>query len=208
MCDVCRFCPLFGKERLVSLHFTDYNTAGDEQLAFLIQQDDQRAFAEILSRYRGLILNKVSKLSRSGLDMDDLVQECSLGLLDAAKGYDTRRGASLRTFASICIDNRLRSVIRRSASERNRPMNDYVELTDEVRSDDSTANPETMLLIREDAAEQHKYIEKILSKSEYAVFTKYIAGLSYEEIAAELGISVKSVDNALTRMRRKLRGAQ
>lgn len=193
---------------MISLHITDYNTVGDEQLAFLIQQDDQRAFAEILSRYRGLILGKVSKLSRSGLDMDDLVQECSLGLLDAAKFYDTRRGASLRTFASFCIDNRLRSVIRRNESEKNRPMNDYVELTEEVRSDDSLANPETMLLIREDAAEQHKYIENILSKSEYAVFTRYIAGLSYEEIAAELGISVKSVDNALTRMRRKLRGAQ
>lgn len=189
------------------MFFGDYGDAADEKLAELARNNDQRAFSEILGRYRAIMINKVQRLTVAGMDNDDLMQECALGLLDAVMCYSESKGASLKTFASVCIDNRLRSVIRRISSEKNRVLNECVDLTEEVVSDDSDTNPETMMLLQENANEQTQYIESILSKREYMVFVRFMSGMSYNETAADIGISVKAVDNALSRARVKLKQA-
>ena len=190
------------------MFFGDYSNATDEKLAELAGNNDQRAFSEILERYRPLIMSKVIRHVPAGMESDDLMQECALALLDAVMCYSDEKGAALKTFAGVCIDNRIKSVLRQSLSEKNRLMYECVDLTDEVRSDDLSANPETMLLLREDVDEQTRFLEKNLSGREYGVFVRFMSGMSYEEISSEMKISEKAVDNALSRARKKLRRTQ
>lgn len=189
------------------LYETEYVSFSDEALAALAAEKDQTAFSVLLERYNRLMLSKVSTIAPRGLDTADLMQECALGLLDAVRGFSANGGAAFRTFASVCIDNRLKSVLRKSARIKNRLMTDYVELSDATESEDLSANPELQMLVREGVDELRHYMSVLLSDTEQKVFSLYLQGNTYDHIAKAVGISSKSVDNALQRVRRKLKSA-
>ncbi len=185
----------------------------DEELAALAAQEPQ-AFSELLGRYYRIILYKVANVKACGMDADDLMQEASLGLYSAVRGYSDRESASFRTYAGVCIDNRLRSAIRNSARDKNKPLSHYMELSDYYRQEDAFSaadagtDPEATVLIDESVAELRQRLRELLSEKEYQVFTQYhLNDCSYEDIAKCLGMDAKAVDNALQRVRRKLKNA-
>ncbi len=187
-----------------------YLGVSDEELAALSAREPQ-AFPELLSRYYHIILYKVAHVKACGMDADDLMQEASLGLFSAARSFSAGQAASFRTYAGVCIDNRLRSAVRNSAREKNRPLSQYMELSDYYRQEDTAdagADPEALVLIDESVAELKQRLRELLSEREYQVFTQYhMHDCSYEEIAGCLGMDAKAVDNALQRVRRKLKKA-
>ena len=187
----------------------DYPTASDEALAAAVREHgDQRAFDELLGRFRPFILGKIAGLRDLGQEPDDLAQICSIALHESAKYYDASKGASFRTFAGVCINHRLCSAVRRAKSQKNLLLDESVELTEDIRADESCFDPEYILSEREAEKQQEKFIRDILSDREYNVFMRYLSGMTYEEISKELDISVKSVDNSLSRARGKLRNAK
>ncbi len=145
-----------------------------------------------------------------GGDTEDLIQEGMIGLLSAIREYDPDKGASFKTFANICIHNRIQSAVRSASQKKHRPLNDCVPF-DDVLSDESKSlgtrfshpSPEEQVLARETQQEFSTY-PRYLSKFENSVAERYLAGSSYQEIAASLDCPIKSVDNAIQRIRRKL----
>ena len=190
-----------------------YRGVSDDELAALAAHE-QQAFPELLNRYYRIILYKVAHVKACGMDADDLMQEASLGLYSAVRSFSAKENASFRTYAGVCIDNRLRSAIRNSARDKNKPLSHYMELSDYYKQEDAFSaadagtDPEAMVLIDESVAELRQRLMELLSEKEYQVFTQYhLHDCSYEDIAECLGMDTKAVDNALQRVRRKLKSA-
>ena len=168
---------------------------------------DSEAYAELLNRFADMMLAKIAGTTYSGIDADDLMQECSIGLLDAARDYEPDRGASFATFASVCVGNRILDTLRSAAARKNRPNEPIDEIDERELSSvpGALSDPEARFIIEESVGELRSQIGQRLTRTENAVFFDYFNGYSYEQISARQGISVKSVDNALQRARRKLK---
>ena len=146
-----------------------------------------------------------------GGDSEDLIQEGMIGLLSAIREYDAEKGATFKTYAETCINNRIRSAVRSAKRMKNMPLNDGVSLED-VLSDESQSlganyyerSPEEQVLARETEKEFISAYSRCLSKLEAEILRLYLDGLSYEEMASVSGRDVKAVDNAVQRIRRKL----
>lgn len=160
---------------------------------------------QLVYRYTRIIRMKAAKLGRSGktngsgAESDDLTQEGFLGLISAVRTYREERG-KFSAYADVCIENRMKSAVIKAgagyAAER-----DY-DFT--LISDDGTPTEESVIL-KEQNAELFRKLENLLSEREFEVLRLYLAGFRYKEIAARLSLSVKAVDNSLSRLRRKLK---
>lgn len=180
---------------------------GDSQdltLALKVREGDNDAFLEISEKYKGLILSVANKYSASGFDKNDFYQEGLLGLLSACKAFDPERKVSFRNFALTCINRRFLSVVRKSSAKGAIPGDSIVPFEGLELSDENTSNPENLLLERERAEDFEKKLRDTLSDRELSVLRLYLQGLSYQDISKNLGVSVKSVDNALQRIRKKV----
>lgn len=185
---------------------SDYGALRDEQLACLYSNGEQEAFAELAVRYMSVIRNKASELESHGADADDLFQEGLIALDMAAVSFREDKGASFRTYAGTCIRNRLISAIRSQNSGKNRINNTALSLEEQLDAAASPdTEPESVFMSVESLGELWASIEQSLSSVELSVLRRYLEGDSYEKIASELGITVKSCDNAMQRVRRKLR---
>ena len=182
----------------------------DETLVSLCK-DQPRAFEILSERYR----NTVAALSRSfagtPADREDYAQEGLLGLLAAVSAYQQGRGASFRTYAVICIRNRMRNVFEKEHSASAAGSSQAALSLDDPENDagelltDGADTPEQIFLEKERISELYAKLSDVLSKQEREIFWRSVSGLSYEQIADRMQISVKSVDNAMQRARRKLR---
>lgn len=160
-----------------------------------------------IESYLPLVYRRVNAFRRCGVEPDDLFQEGIIGLLSAIRSYRPKHGASFETFAYLCITNRLRSAILAAkraghavsydAWQEERP------LSEEPQAD---ADPQEIVAGREEMARWRQKVLERLSDFEQQAIGLYISGYSYEEIASMLHHTVKAVDNALQRARRKLRG--
>ncbi|MBR6100865.1 MAG: sigma-70 family RNA polymerase sigma factor [Ruminococcus sp.] len=169
----------------------------NEDLISLCREDDRSALSELIVRFAPSVRKRAE--SFAGTAHDDLMQEGFLALLDAVRNYSPDRGASFATFASACIRNRMINVSKRIGL-------DHDELPDELDiPDDPSEIPENILMENEGLKELYHKIEGTLSSLEMKVMRYYVAGHSYRCIAEQLGIEEKSVDNAVQRMRHKLR---
>lgn len=177
----------------------DYSQMTDEQLAGSIAgAESGEAVGEIVSRYTGLVLALAGKYSGSA-DYEELVSDGLDALIVSLPKYSPDRG-SFSAFASVCIANRMKNTVQR-ASRR-------VERLSELANEDIPDNaptPEEMVIIQENAAEITERMKALLSPMELRCIEGVILGMPYSEIAAKLSISVKSVDNAVTRARTKLK---
>ncbi len=189
-------------------HFKEMEEYSDEQLAGLVNGNNSNAFVELAARYLSLIKGKAARYRSSMLDTDDLYQEGLMGLLNAARSYDAKSGTSFRTYACVCIQNRLIMAYRAVASQKNLPMNNFVSLSDDDTAMDvvdCSANPETVLIDNENLQQIRQYLEQSLSELEQKVLVLFLGGSCYSEIAEKLGITSKAADNALQRVRLKLK---
>ena len=149
-----------------------------------------------------------------GGDSEDLVQEGMVGLLAAIREYDPERKVSFRAYAEVCIRNRLLSAVKAASRDKHTPLNSYVPLdpalfdgtdSDERRTvDQRQGNPEALFIHQEDMQERMNRIYSQLSPLETRILRLYLSGLSYSEIASKCNRPLKSVDNAVQRIRRKI----
>ena len=177
----------------------------DEALAKLAQSGNETAASVILDRYRSFVKGIASNYFGASLETDDIVQEGMIALLSAVYSFSQEKNAVFKTFAGVCINNRLKTVVKSNAGLKHAPLNTYVPLDDVELC--SEADPEQMFISEEDARSLMLFIKKHLSELENEVLSFYILGLDYRSIAKKCEISEKAVNNAMQRIRAKLKKA-
>lgn len=182
-------------------------TVKTDSVLALAQQGDNAAFNLIALEYESIIAAKASLAHTKGVDFEDLLQEGYMALFNAVKTYSPEAGATFKTYAAVCIGNRIASVARNHGSSKNRALHDYSELADDEMAADSYYEPEFAVFARDRLNTIHQHMALLLSDTENSVLMHYLSGKSYAEISEELGMTEKSVDNALQRARRKLKTA-
>lgn len=183
-------------------YLNDFTSKTNEELAVLAKSDKYAA-AVLISRFYKIVSVKAAMYANSAAESDDLRQEGLLSLLLAIGSFDVTRGTKFATFAEICIQNKMKTVVARS-SKKSLNSESINELSDsEIISDEKT--PESIYLYKEFISELWKSISESLTKMELQAFRLHVRGLNYSAAAERLGISEKSVDNAVQRARKKIR---
>lgn len=182
----------------------------DEQLALLAQQGNSNAELELFNKYRSLI-NKCSRgYFLIGGDIEDLVQEGMIGLYKAIKNYSADKAATFSTFASLCIRRQIQSAVRNASAKKNKALASAVPIMDEDSDDTGVyliadgESPDSILIHRQTSQAIFEELKKLLSPLEYDVLKYYLSGLSYQQIASKTKQTKKSIDNALSRIKKKL----
>lgn len=184
----------------------------DEALCRLVAAGDNNAEECLASRYSRLVRACARPYFLAGGDSEDLLQEGMIGLLSAIRGFDSDREASFQTYAEVCVRNRLRSAVRAAEREKHEPLNSSVSLENPLYDEipqpyqdryPLSESPEEMLIGKEEWMGRLVALRALLSGFERTVLELYLDGLSYAEIAAQTGKLLKSVDNAVQRIRRK-----
>lgn len=204
------------QEQNVYFSTNKYNNLSDEDVIKLIKQGDNQALSYLLERYKELVNIKVGKYYIVGAEREDTVQEGMIGLFKAIKCFDTQKQNSFKTFANICIERQLITAIKTSNRQKHMPLNSYLSLNnsayDNEDNDEELINtfdsktiedPLDTLMKKEYYEQIESTIDKTLSGFEKQVLNRYIKGESYVDIAAKLDAPVKSVDNAIQRIRKK-----
>ena len=184
----------------------------DEQLCSMASAGDTEAEALLVTRYYAVVRACARPLFLAGGDGEDLIQEGMFGLIQAIREYRAEKAASFRTYAEVCIRNRLYSALRAAARDKHAPLNQSVSLdhpffdSNSYTSgafDESHTDPELLIADRDYVESVLESTAKQLSEFEAKILEYYLDGLSCQEIAAIVGKSPKSVDNAVQRVRRK-----
>lgn len=204
------------QEQNVYFSTNKYNNLSDEDVIKLIKQGDNQALSYLLERYKELVNIKVGKYYIVGAEREDTVQEGMIGLFKAIKCFDAQKQNSFKTFANICIERQLITAIKTSNRQKHMPLNSYLSLNnsayDNEDNDEELINtfdsktiedPLDTLMKKEYYEQIESTIDKTLSGFEKQVLNRYIKGESYVDIAAKLDAPVKSVDNAIQRIRKK-----
>ena len=185
----------------------------DEALCALAREGDRVAEEALVTRYHRLVRTCARPYFLAGGDSEDLTQEGMVGLIHAVREYDASKAATFRTYAEICIRNRLYSVLRAAAREKHQVLNQSISLdTPDFDSNSLSSgsthleqrNPEDDVIDRERTAALLSGVRKQLSEFEAKILEYYLDGLSCREIAETVGKPPKSVDNAVQRVRRKV----
>lgn len=176
-----------------------------ERLLPMIRRGSNAAFLRLSELYAPLLESEVARYaaSLSPADLDDLRQSASVSLYRAALAFHGDRGVTFGLFAKICIVNGIADSLRYIRGKGTTLSMD--DLAEHERPDDGEPNPQNLLLDKEQVWETRRQIREMLSPLEYEIFEMYISGFSYAEIASRIGKSQKSVDNALCRIKKKLR---
>lgn len=181
----------------------ELSSLDDNFLVELSRGDDRvlgrQAVSELVSRYLGLVRKKACAFAHGYAEPEDLAQEGFLAFLNAINSFDTGRGTRFSSFAEVCVTNGVKNAARRLGAGNESFGND----PEESGSDGFT--PESIWFEKESIKSIYSGISSVLSKKEWDIFRLYLGGLSYREIAERLDIPVKSVDNAVFRVRKKLK---
>ena len=183
----------------------------DETLAQRAKNGDDEALADLIERYTPLVCMRARAYARGVMDVDDVYQEGMIALLKAVRNYREDTAGSFRTFAAVCVNNKMLSAVTAHMRDKNAPMRSYLSLSGREIPEDLLAavspetDPEKLVIASEESAARNRRIENLLSPFERQVLRLYLSSYSYEEMSGQLGSSTKAVDNALQRVRRKLR---
>ena len=193
-----------------------YSDLTDEQIISQIKEGDEHALSFLIEKYKDLVNSKVGKYFIIGAERDDIIQEGMIGLYKAIKGFDSCKQNTFKTFANICIERQLITAIKSSNRQKHMPLNSYLSLNTaaydndgdgteliETFEVDTIEDPLETITKREYFDEIQKTMHKFLSKFEENVLERYMQGESYEVIAKKLDTPIKSVDNAIQRIRKK-----
>ena len=180
------------------------NEYSDEELCALVADGCREAEEELVKRYLRPVRVCARPYFLAGGDSEDLIQEAMFGLLKAIREFDPGRDARFKTFAEVCIRNRIRSAVTNAARSKHAPLNDSVPFESPMLG--VGASPEEQYISREEETELLTCLEQQLSPLEHRVLDFFLLGLSYQEISEQVGRPIKSVDNAVQRVRRKVAG--
>ncbi|HEX2049252.1 MAG TPA: RNA polymerase sporulation sigma factor SigH [Actinomycetota bacterium] len=187
----------------------------DEELVAQVRAGDDSAIGVLLERYRHYARAKARSYFLVGADREDIVQEGMIGLFKAIRDFEPAHNTAFRAFAELCITRQIITAIKSATRQKHAPLNSYVSLSrpaggdDERPLDESLAagvasDPVELVISAEEIADIRASLARVLSELETEVLTLYMDGKSYQEIAETLGRHVKSIDNALQRIKRKL----
>lgn len=186
-----------------------YEKMTDEQLIATLRKGESEIMDFIMEKYKYLVRKKAKAMFLLGGENDDLIQEGMIGLFKAVQDYRPDREASFQTFASLCIERQLYSAVKNSTRQKHIPLNSYVSLSEEAETGSLeglwSENPEALIIDRENTGSLEKQISQTLSPMENKVLDYYLKGYSYVQIAELMNKQSKSIDNALQRIRGKIR---
>ena len=194
-----------------------YGNLTDEQIISQIKEGDEQALSFLLEKYKDLVNSKVGKYFIIGAEKEDIIQEGMIGLYKAIKSFDSCKQNTFKTFANICIERQLITAIKSSNRQKHMPLNSYLSLNTtaydnddddgteliETFEVDTIEDPLDTIMKKEYFNEIQNTMHKSLSKFEEQVLERYMQGESYEIIAKKLDAPVKSIDNAIQRIRKK-----
>ncbi|NLA57976.1 MAG: RNA polymerase sporulation sigma factor SigH [Firmicutes bacterium] len=188
----------------------------DEQLVGLVREGDELALEYMINKYKNFVRAKARSYFLIGADREDIIQEGMIGLYKAIRDFRSDKLASFRAFAELCITRQIITAIKTATRQKHIPLNSYVSLNKPIYDEESdrtlldvlsgnkVTDPEELVISREEFIHIEQKMGEFLSELEWKVLMYYLEGKSYQEIADSLGRHVKSVDNALQRVKRKL----
>ena len=195
---------------------SDYSSMSDEDIVALCRNGDNVAEEYLLNKYKNFVRSKARSYFLIGADHEDIVQEGMIGLYKAIRDFRPDKLSSFRAFAELCITRQIITAIKTATRQKHIPLNSYVSLNKPLYDEESdrtlldviiegrATNPEELIIGQEDLSSINHKIDEVLSGLEQEVLRAYLDGKSYQEIADNLGRHVKSIDNALQRVKRKL----
>lgn len=207
-----KICP---EGSLIALR--DYDEDSDEQICQWARKGDSGAVEYLMKKYEYLVDWKARSYFFHGADHEDVVQEGRIGLFKAVRDYRSSRLCSFRSFAILCITRQIITGVKTATRKKHTPLNSYASLNANVFDEDQSStlldvmtssraeDPLDLYIIKDDTENIKRVMREVLSDLEYAALQGYIEGKSYERIAEELGKHSKVIDNALYRVKLKLR---
>jgi RNA polymerase sporulation-specific sigma factor len=193
-----------------------YQELPDEDLVESAKGGDDHATEYLIGKYRNFVRVKAKAYFLIGADREDIIQEGMIGLYKAIRDFRADKLSSFRAFAELCITRQIITAIKTATRQKHIPLNSYISLNKPIYDEDSdrtlldvissikVSDPEELVINQEASATMRERIRKNLSELECKVLTAYLEGKSYQEMANELNRHVKSIDNALQRVKRKL----
>ena len=197
----------------------EYRQYSDEELIVRLRDGESGITEYLMNKYKNLVRSKAKSMYILGADNDDLIQEGMIGLFKALRDYDSGRDASFLTFADLCVSRQMYTAVQASRRQKHMPLNTYISLYGNVNTNwegeqeelvnvlitQAGQSPEEVLIDRENVIQLEKAIDQELSSFEKQVLDLYLTGMGYQQIAKVLGRDEKSTDNALQRIKTKLK---
>lgn len=195
---------------------SQYNQVADEQLLSQIKSGDGVALDQLINKYKNFVRSKAKTYFLVGADKEDIVQEGMIGLFKAIRDFKDDKLVSFKSFAEICVTRQIITAIKTATRQKHMPLNSYVSLNKPVFEDDgertlietinhdTISDPELLFISKEEFNRIEGKINEILSPLELEVLHFYLQGKSYQQISAVLNKEVKSIDNALQRVKKKI----
>ena len=192
-----------------------YEQLSDDEVALLAQGGDGQALVYLLDKYKNFVRARARSYFLIGADHEDIVQEGMIGLYKAIRDFKSEKLTSFRAFAELCVTRQIITAIKTATRQKHIPLNSYVSLNKPIYDEESdrtlmdviegrVTNPEDLFISQEEVNHIHEQIDVLLSDLEKQVLEAFMDGKSYKEIAVMLDRHVKSIDNALQRVKRKL----
>ncbi|KUO49918.1 MAG: RNA polymerase sigma-H factor [Desulfitibacter sp. BRH_c19] len=196
--------------------YHSYEVLVDEDIVEIAQAGDDAAQEYLITKYKNFVRAKARSYFLIGADREDIIQEGMIGLYKAIRDFRCDKLSSFRAFAELCITRQIITAIKTATRQKHIPLNSYVSLNKPIYDEDSDrtlldvisgskiTDPEELIISQEEFGDIEEKMGEILSSLEWKVLMSYLEGKSYQEIAFELKRHVKSIDNALQRVKRKL----
>ena len=197
--------------------YRGYENLTDEEILLDIKEHNNKVSLDyLINKYRNFVRAKARSYFLIGADREDIVQEGMIGFYKAIRDFRDDKLSSFRAFAELCVTRQIITAIKTATRQKHIPLNSYVSLNKPIYDEDSdrtlldiisgakVSDPEELVISQEEFVDIEKKMEEILSDLEWKVLMSYLDGKSYQEIAEDLGRHVKSIDNALQRVKRKL----
>ncbi|HYE82499.1 MAG TPA: RNA polymerase sporulation sigma factor SigH [Clostridia bacterium] len=193
-----------------------YDSMLDEEIVLSAREGNATSLEYIINKYKNFVRAKARSYFLIGADKEDIVQEGMIGLYKAIRDFRNDKLSSFRAFAELCITRQIITAIKTATRQKHIPLNSYVSLNKPIYDEESDrtlldiltatkiTDPEELIISREELVSIESKIGEILSDLELEVLMSYLQGKSYQEIACDLDRHVKSIDNALQRVKRKL----
>lgn len=194
----------------------DFQLMIDEDVVEFAREGDDIALEYLINKYKNFVRAKARSYFLIGADREDIIQEGMIGLYKAIRDFRLDKLSSFRAFAELCITRQIITAIKTATRQKHIPLNSYVSLNKPIYDEDSDrtlldvisgskiSDPEELIISREEFDDIEEKMGEILSSLEWKVLMSYLEGKSYQEIAEDLERHVKSIDNALQRVKRKL----
>ena len=199
------------------MRYCNFEALTDEEIVLDAKDNDnEEALVFLINKYRNFVRAKARSYFLIGAEREDIIQEGMIGLYKAIRDFRNDKLSSFRAFAELCVTRQIITAIKTATRQKHIPLNSYVSLNKPIYDEDSDrtlldvlsgtkiSDPEELVISREEFIDIEEKMGEILSDLEWKVLMSYLDGKSYQEIAVELTRHVKSIDNALQRVKRKL----